>query len=120
MPASAALVEKGEYRHFMEKEIHEQPDACQHTLSAYLDPVALQAHAPGGFDFQGVERLQIVACGTAYYAGLTAKYLFERLAGLPVDVEVASEFRYREPALSPRPWPSPCPSPARPPTRWPR
>ena len=100
VPASAALVEKGEYRHFMEKEIHEQPDACQHTLSAYLDPVALTAHAPGGFDFQGVDRLQIVACGTAYYAGLTAKYLFERLAGLPVDVEVASEFRYREPALS--------------------
>ncbi len=100
VPASAALVEKGEYRHFMEKEIHEQPDACQHTLSAYLDPVALTAHAPGGFDFEGVERLQIVACGTAYYAGLTAKYLFERLAGLPVDVEVASEFRYREPALS--------------------
>ena len=101
VPASAALVEKGEYRHFMEKEIHEQPDACQHTLSAYLDPVALTARAPGGFDFEGVERLQIVACGTAYYAGLTARYLFERLAGLPVDVEVASEFRYREPALSP-------------------
>ena len=101
VPASAALVEKGEYRHFMEKEIHEQPDACQHTLSAYLDPVALTAHAPGGFDFTGVERLQVVACGTAYYAGLTAKYLFERLAGLPMDVEVASEFRYREPALSP-------------------
>ena len=100
VPASAALVEKGEYRHFMEKEIHEQPDACQHTLSAYLDPVALQAHAPNGFDFEGVERLQIVACGTAYYAGLTAKYLFERLADLPVDVEVASEFRYRTPALS--------------------
>ena len=101
VPASAALVEKGEYRHFMEKEIHEQPDACQHTLSAYLDPVALKAHAPGGFSFEGVERLQIVACGTAYYAGLTARYLFERLAGLPVDVEIASEFRYREPALSP-------------------
>jgi glutamine---fructose-6-phosphate transaminase (isomerizing) len=101
VPASAALVEKGEYRHFMEKEIHEQPDACQHTLSAYLDPVGLSAHAPEGFAFAGVERLQIVACGTAYYAGLTAKYLFERLAGLPVDVEIASEFRYREPALSP-------------------
>ena len=100
-PASAALVEKGEYRHFMEKEIHEQPDACQHTLSAYLDPVGMRAHAPGRFDFSGVERVQIVACGTAYYAGLTAKYVFERLAGLPVDVEVASEFRYREPALSP-------------------
>ena len=102
VPASAALVEKGEYRHFMEKEIHEQPDACQHTLSAYLDPVALRAHAPEGFDFSGVERVQIVACGTAYYAGLTARYLFERLAGLPIDIEVASEFRYREPALSPK------------------
>ncbi|MGC1305427.1 MAG: glutamine--fructose-6-phosphate transaminase (isomerizing) [Caulobacteraceae bacterium] len=100
-PASTALVEKGAYRHFMEKEIHEQPDACQHTLSAYLDPVALKAHAPEGFGFEGVERIQIVACGTAFYAGLTAKYLFERLAKLPVDVEIASEFRYREPALAP-------------------
>jgi glucosamine--fructose-6-phosphate aminotransferase (isomerizing) len=101
VPASAALVEKGSYRHFMEKEIHEQPDACQHTLSAYLDPVAMTAGAPGGFDFSEVERIQIVACGTAYYAGMTAKYLFESLAGLPVDVETASEFRYRDPALSP-------------------
>ncbi len=101
VPASAALVEKGNYRHFMEKEIHDQPDACQHTLSAYLDPVNMKARAPGGFDFAGVERLQIVACGTSYYAGLTAKYLFEKVAGLPVDVEVASEFRYRDPAISP-------------------
>ncbi len=101
VPASAAMVEKGNYRHFMEKEIHEQPDACQRTLSAYLDPVAVRARAPHGFDFAGVERVQIVACGTAYYAGLTAKYLFERIAGLPVDVEIASEFRYREPAVSP-------------------
>ena len=101
VPASAALVEKGEYRHFMEKEIHEQPDACQHTLSAYIDPVARRAHAPDGFAFEGVERIQVVACGTAYYAGLTAKYLFERLAGLPVDVEIASEFRYRDPAVLP-------------------
>ncbi len=99
--ASPALVEKGGYRHFMAKEIHEQPDACQHTLSAYLDPVAATAHAPDGFDFTAVARVQIVACGTAYYAGLTAKYLFERLANLPVDVEVASEFRYRDPAISP-------------------
>ena len=98
--ASAALVEKGEYRHFMEKEIHEQPDAVQHTLSAYLDPVAGKAVAPG-LDWADVPRLQIVACGTAYLAGLTAKYLFEQLAGLPVDVEIASEFRYRDPAVSP-------------------
>ena len=98
--ASAAMVEKGNYRHFMEKEIHDQPDACQHTLSAYLDPVAGKAKLPAGFSLEGVERIQIVACGTAYLAGLTAKYLFEKMAGLPVDVEIASEFRYRDPALS--------------------
>ena len=99
--ASAALVEKGNYRHFMEKEIHDQPDACQHTLASYVDPIAGHAEAPGRFDFARIDRLQIVACGTAYYAGLIGKYLFERLAGLPVDVEVASEFRYRDPAVSP-------------------
>ena len=99
--ASAALVEKGNYRHFMEKEIHEQPDSCQHTLSAYVDPIGLRAVPPHGFDFTTVERLQIVACGTASYAGLIGKYLFERLADLPVDVEVASEFRYRDPAVRP-------------------
>jgi glucosamine--fructose-6-phosphate aminotransferase (isomerizing) len=100
VPASAALVEKGNYRHFMAKEIHDQPDACQHTLSAYLDPVAGRAKHPEGFSFEGVERIQIVACGTAYLAGLTAKYLFERVADLPVDVEIASEFRYRHPAVA--------------------
>jgi len=98
--ASAALVERGAYRHFMAKEIHEQPDACQHTLATYIDPVAMKARAPGGFNFADITRLQIVACGTAYFAGLTAKYLFERYAGLPVDVEIASEFRYRDPAIS--------------------
>lgn len=99
--ASSALVEKGIYRHFMAKEIHEQPDACQHTLSVYLDPVGRRARPMPGVDFSQVARLQIIACGTAFYAGLTAKYLFERVARLPVDVEIASEFRYREPALSP-------------------
>ena len=97
---SAALVEKGNHRHFMEKEIYEQPEAVQHTLTAYVDPIARTAFAPGDFDFSGVARIQIVACGTAFYAGMIAKYLFERLAGLPVDVEVASEFRYRQPALT--------------------
>ncbi|MDP3658974.1 glutamine--fructose-6-phosphate transaminase (isomerizing) [Phenylobacterium sp.] len=101
VPASAALVEKGNYRHFMEKEIHDQPDACQHTLSAYVDAVSSRAQAPGGVDFAKVERLQIVACGTSAYAGQIGRYLFERLAGLPVDVEAASEFRYREPAVTP-------------------
>src|SRR5665213_4391132 len=102
VPASAALVEKGNYRHFMEKEIHDQPDAVQHTLSSYIDPIAGVAGAPGGFDFAGIERLQIVACGTASYAGMIGRYLFERLAGLPCDVEFPSEFRYREPAVTPK------------------
>jgi glucosamine--fructose-6-phosphate aminotransferase (isomerizing) len=99
--ASASLMEKGNYRHFMEKEIHDQPDAVQHTLSTYLDPVARRATPPQGLDLAAVTRLQIVACGTASYAGLIGKYIIERIAGLPVDVEVASEFRYREPALTP-------------------
>jgi glucosamine--fructose-6-phosphate aminotransferase (isomerizing) len=99
--ASAALVEKGNYRHFMEKEIHDQPDACQHTLSAYLDPIAGVAAAPEGFDFTSIDRLQLLACGTAYYAGLVGRYVIEDLAGLPTDVEVASEFRYRNPAVGP-------------------
>ncbi|HEY2749803.1 glutamine--fructose-6-phosphate transaminase (isomerizing) [Phenylobacterium sp.] len=99
--ASAALVEKGNYRHFMEKEIHEQPDACQHTLSAYIDPTTGKVTAPGGVDLAAVSRIQIVACGTASYAGAIARYLFESLAGLPCDVEVASEFRYRQPAMTP-------------------
>jgi glucosamine--fructose-6-phosphate aminotransferase (isomerizing) len=102
VPASAALVEKGNYRHFMEKEIHDQPDAVQHTLSSYIDPIAGVAGAPGGFDFAAIERLQIVACGTASYAGMIGRYLFERLAGLPCDVEFPSEFRYREPAVTPK------------------
>jgi glucosamine--fructose-6-phosphate aminotransferase (isomerizing) len=100
VPTAQALVEKGNYRHFMEKEIYDQPDACQHTLSAYVDPVANRVKAPG-LDFARFDRLQIIACGTASYAGMIARYLFERLAGLPTDVEIASEFRYREPALGP-------------------
>jgi glucosamine--fructose-6-phosphate aminotransferase (isomerizing) len=101
VPASAALVEKGNYRHFMEKEIHDQPDACQHTLSAYIDPTTGKVTAPGGVDLAAVTRIQIVACGTASYAGAIGRYLFESLAGLPCDVEVASEFRYRQPAMTP-------------------
>ena len=98
---SAAMVEKGAYRHFMEKEIHEQPDSCQHTLGAYLDPVTRRFRAVGGIDFAAIDRIQIVACGTAYLAGMIARYHFERIAGLPVDVEIASEFRYRDPVVTP-------------------
>ncbi|RSB48012.1 MULTISPECIES: glutamine--fructose-6-phosphate transaminase (isomerizing) [Brevundimonas] len=97
--ASSALVEKGEYRHFMEKEIHEQPDSVQHTLSEYLDLVSGKAKVQA-VDFAAIERIQIVACGTAFYAGQIGKYAFERYAGLPCDVEIASEFRYRHPAVS--------------------
>ena len=99
--ASAALVEKGNYRHFMEKEIHEQGESCQHTLTAYVDPVARRVAAPTEVDWAAMPRVQIVACGTAYYAGMIGKYLFEKLAGLPCDVEIGSEFRYRSPALTP-------------------
>ncbi len=99
--ASAALVEKGNYRHFMEKEIHEQAESCQHTLTAYVDPVSRKVSAPTDIDWAAIPRVQIVACGTAYYAGQIGRYLFEKIAGLPCDVEIASEFRYRSPALVP-------------------
>src|SRR6516164_1699349 len=96
--ASAFVVDKGNHRHFMAKEIHEQPEVVGHTLAHYLDMaserVALPAALP--FDFGALERVSIAACGTAYYAGLIAKYWFERFARLPVEIDVASEFRYRE------------------------
>ena len=98
--ASAAAVEKGNYRHFMQKEIFEQPTVVAQTLGSYLrredNTVALPQF---DFDLSGVKRLTIVACGTSFYAGMVAKYWFERFARLPVDVDVASEFRYREPVL---------------------
>jgi glutamine---fructose-6-phosphate transaminase (isomerizing) len=98
--ASAFLIEKGHYRHFMAKEIHEQPEVVGHTLAHYLDMATERIALPKlPFDFRDIERLSISACGTAYYAGLTAKYWFERLARLPVDVEIASEFRYRSAPL---------------------
>ncbi len=100
--ASALMVDKGNHRHFMQKEIYEQPEAISHTLSHYVDmgerKVLLREELP--FHFADVERLTISACGTAYYAGLVAKYWFEKYAKLPVDVDVASEFRYREPPLA--------------------
>ena len=96
---SSAMVEKGEYRHFMLKEIHEQPDSVQRTLSEYLDFVNGKTR-PTAVDFAAVERIQVVACGTAFYAAQIGRYAFERLAGLPCDVEIASEFRYRRPAVT--------------------
>jgi glucosamine--fructose-6-phosphate aminotransferase (isomerizing) len=99
--ASAFLVDKGNHRHFMEKEIHEQPEVVSHTLSNYFDFSTGAAKAlNSAIDFGTIDRLSISACGTAYYAGLIGKYWFERIARLPVDIDVASEFRYREMPLS--------------------
>jgi glucosamine--fructose-6-phosphate aminotransferase (isomerizing) len=96
--ASAFLVDKGNFRHFMAKEIHEQPEVVGHTLAHYIDMAAERVRLPVElpFDFRALDRIAISACGTAYYAGLVAKYWFERFARLPVEIDVASEFRYRE------------------------
>ena len=99
--AATSLVDKANYRHFMVKEIHEQPEVVGHTLARYVDMaterVALPVTLP--FDFKDLQRISIVACGTASYAGYVAKYWFERLSRLPVEIDVASEFRYREAPL---------------------
>jgi glutamine---fructose-6-phosphate transaminase (isomerizing) len=98
---TAFLVSKGNHRHFMEKEIHEQPEVISHTLANYLDfakGTIRTGSAP--VDFAKVDRIAASACGTAYYAGLIGKYWFESIARLPVDIDVASEFRYREMPLS--------------------
>jgi glutamine---fructose-6-phosphate transaminase (isomerizing) len=95
---SSLLVDKGNHRHFMLKEIYEQPEVISHTLSNYVAFAAQKVTAAQGlpFDFAELERVTISACGTAYLAGLVSKYWFERHARLPVDIDVASEFRYRE------------------------
>ena len=96
------LVDKGNHRHFMEKEIHEQPEVISHTLGHYLDFTESRARPIDlPFDFAKIDRLAISACGTAFLSGQVGKYWFERLARLPVDIDVASEFRYREIPLSP-------------------
>jgi len=99
--AATSLVDKANYRHFMAKEIHEQPEVVGHTLARYVDMaterVSLPLQLP--FDFKDVQRISIVACGTASYAGYVAKYWFERLSRVPVETDVASEFRYREAPL---------------------
>ncbi|WFU29043.1 glutamine--fructose-6-phosphate transaminase (isomerizing) [Bradyrhizobium sp. CB1717] len=99
---SSLLVDKANYRHFMAKEIHEQPTVAGKTLAHYLDTTAKRVALPLTlpFDFKSIQRISITACGTASYAGHIAKYWFERLARLPVEIDVASEFRYREAPLS--------------------
>jgi glucosamine--fructose-6-phosphate aminotransferase (isomerizing) len=100
--ATALLVDKGNYRHFMAKEIHDQPEVVGHTLANTVDLSSSSVELPQlPFDFAKLGRLSISACGTAFYAGLVAKYWFERWARLSVDVEIASEFRYRQGGLDP-------------------
>ncbi|MEI6099481.1 MAG: glutamine--fructose-6-phosphate transaminase (isomerizing) [Alphaproteobacteria bacterium] len=101
----ATRIEKAGYKHFMAKEIAEQPvviaDVLRHYTSGGSAPTL---DLPSEVDFTGVDRVTMVACGTAAYAAHVAKYWFEQIAGLPCDIDVASEFRYRQPPLSPRSW----------------
>jgi glutamine---fructose-6-phosphate transaminase (isomerizing) len=100
--ASSAPVEKGNFRHYMQKEIFEQPIVVAQTLQSYVRPFEGEVALPtGDLDLGSVSRVTIVACGTSYYAGLVAKYWIEQFARVPVDIDVASEFRYRQPVLEP-------------------
>ncbi|WP_299358459.1 glutamine--fructose-6-phosphate transaminase (isomerizing) [uncultured Paracoccus sp.] len=98
----ATAIDKAGYRHFMAKEIAEQPGVLGDALSHYVKDGRIVL--PDAIDFSRVDRLTMIGCGTAFYAASVAKYWFEQLAGLPCDVDVASEFRYREPPLSPSSW----------------
>jgi glutamine---fructose-6-phosphate transaminase (isomerizing) len=99
--AGNMLVDKGNHRHFMAKEIHEQPEVIAHTLANYIDMAEGRVQFPDlGIDLATVGRVTISACGTAYYAGLVAKYWIERYARIPVEIDVASEMRYREAPLA--------------------
>jgi glucosamine--fructose-6-phosphate aminotransferase (isomerizing) len=98
--ASAAAIEKGNFRHFMQKEIYEQPTVVAQTLRSYIRQVDQSIALPQfDFDLSSISRVTIVACGTSFYAAMVAKYWFEQFARLPVDIDVASEFRYRDPVL---------------------
>jgi len=100
--ATGALIDKGNHRHFMQKEIFEQPVVVAQTLQSYIRSVEQQVALPQmDFELSAINRVTIVACGTASYVGMIGKYWIERLARVPVDVDVASEFRYRDPVLSP-------------------
>ena len=96
-------IDKGGYKHLMSKEIAEQPRVLTEVIGYYLSDDATRINLPeNGFDFKTIDRLTMVACGTAFYACLTAKYWFEQIAGMPVEVDIASEFRYREPPITER------------------
>ncbi|WP_084399318.1 glutamine--fructose-6-phosphate transaminase (isomerizing) [Henriciella aquimarina] len=98
-----AMVEKGNYRHFMQKEIFEQPDSTARTIGAYVNALKQTVELPGNngdaINWSKITSLYMIACGTAHYATRVAEYWFEQMAGLPVKTDIASEFRYREPAL---------------------
>jgi glucosamine--fructose-6-phosphate aminotransferase (isomerizing) len=99
---TGALIDKGNHRHFMQKEIYEQPIVVAQTLRSYLRPLEQKVALPDmAFDLSSVERVTIVACGTASYVGMIGKYWIEQFARIPVEVDVASEFRYRDPVLLP-------------------
>jgi glucosamine--fructose-6-phosphate aminotransferase (isomerizing) len=98
--ASGALIGKGNYRHFMQKEIFEQPAVIGDTLQALINPATRVVHLPEmPFSLAGLERLTLIACGTAYHACVVAKYWLERIARISVETDIASEFRYRAPAM---------------------
>ena len=100
--ASGQLIDKGNHRHFMQKEIYEQPIVVAQTLQSYLRPLEQQIALPDmDFDLAAIERVVIVACGTASYVGMIGKYWIEQFARVPVEVDVASEYRYRDPVLLP-------------------
>ena len=100
--ASAVAIEKGNFRHFMQKEIFEQPTVVAQTLRSYIRQIDQSVALPQiDFDLSTISRITIVACGTSFYAGMVAKYWIEQFARLPVDIDVASEFRYRDPVLEP-------------------
>ena len=102
---AGASVEKGNYRHFMQKEIYEQPDSTARTIGAYVNAleqtIELPAETGEAIDWSSVTGVQMVACGTAYYSCAVAEYWFEQVAKLPVKIDIASEFRYRQPVLMP-------------------
>ena len=100
--ASGQLIDKGNHRHFMAKEIYEQPIVVAQTLRGYLQRLEEEVTLPiPEFDLSSIRRVTIVACGTSYYAGMVAKYWFEQFARVAVDIDVASEFRYRAPVMEP-------------------
>ena len=94
-----AVVDKSGHRHFMAKEMAEQPSVIMSALEAYLDVSAAGLRLPDGADFAGIRRVVMVACGTAFYACQVAKYWFEQIGRIPVEIDIASEFRYRKPVL---------------------